>query len=166
MPINLTQIGESKKAGADSLTPYKGCSASVLLTAVTRHLYVRPSSSIVYILTNKPFGKVYTKPIIARLNAEARSFNFTQDDITSMSELCGYETLIRGSSSFCSPKLFNSDEWLGFEYANDPFKRMGDFESAAYLIPLVIFTFLAINAGLRLSEGMDTSRAPQASLQL
>jgi hypothetical protein len=120
----------------------------------------------VYILTNKAFAKVYTKPIIARLNAEARSFNFTQDDITSMFELCGYETVIRGSSKFCSPKLSNSAEWLGFEYANDPFKRMGDFESAAYLIPLVIFTFLAINAGLRLSEGMDTTQAALASLQL
>jgi acid phosphatase len=62
---------------------------------------------------------VYTKPIITRLKAEARSFNFTQDDITGMFELCGYETVIRGSSPFCSPKLFNSDEWLGFEYAND-----------------------------------------------
>lgn len=70
-------------------------------------------------LTIKAFGKVYTKPIIARLNAEAPSFNFTQDDITAMFELCGYETVIRGSSPFCSLNLFNSDEWLGFEYAND-----------------------------------------------
>jgi acid phosphatase len=36
-----------------------------------------------------------------------------------MFELCGYETVIRGSSPFCSPTIFNSDEWLGFEYAND-----------------------------------------------
>ncbi|KAJ5293836.1 hypothetical protein N7508_008657 [Penicillium antarcticum] len=102
--INLTQIAESKKAGADSLTPYKGCSAY-------SSSYGSDQSSA--------FGKVYTKPIITRLNAEARSFNFTQDDITGMFELCGYETVIRGSSAFCSPKLFNSDEWLGFEYAND-----------------------------------------------
>ena len=36
-----------------------------------------------------------------------------------MFELCGYETVIRGSSPFCSLNLFNSDEWLGFEYTND-----------------------------------------------
>jgi acid phosphatase len=63
--------------------------------------------------------RTYTKPIIARFNAEASAFNFTQDDITAMFELCGYETVIRGSSPFCSRTLFNSDEWLGFEYAND-----------------------------------------------
>lgn len=62
---------------------------------------------------------MYTKPIIARLNAEAPSFNFTQNDITGMFELCGYETVIRGSSPFCSLKLFSPDEWLGYEYAND-----------------------------------------------
>lgn len=38
-----------------------------------------------------------------------------------MQALCGYETVIRGSSSFCSLDLFSPDEWLGFEYANDIF---------------------------------------------
>lgn len=36
-----------------------------------------------------------------------------------MFELCGYESVIRGSSPFCSSNLFTPDEWLGFEYAND-----------------------------------------------
>jgi acid phosphatase len=36
-----------------------------------------------------------------------------------MQELCGYETVIRGSSPFCSLDLFTPDEWLAFEYAND-----------------------------------------------
>ena len=36
-----------------------------------------------------------------------------------MFELCGYETVIRGSSSFCSLSLFSADEWLGYEYASD-----------------------------------------------
>ncbi|CAG8068942.1 unnamed protein product [Penicillium salamii] len=103
-PVNLTQIEESKTAGADSLTPYKGCSEY-------SSSYGSDQSSA--------FGKVYTKPIIARLKAEAPSFNFTQDDITGMFELCGYETVIRGSSPFCAPSLFTSEEWLSFEYAND-----------------------------------------------
>ncbi|KAJ6164594.1 hypothetical protein N7470_003266 [Penicillium chermesinum] len=102
--LNLTQVAESKKAGADSLTPYKACSAH---------------SSSYGSDQSENFMKVYTKPIIARLNAEARSFNFTEDDVTGMFELCGYETVIRGSSPFCSLDLFTPDEWLGFEYTND-----------------------------------------------
>ena len=36
-----------------------------------------------------------------------------------MQELCGYETVIRGSSLFCSLDLFSPNEWLAFEYMND-----------------------------------------------
>lgn len=38
-----------------------------------------------------------------------------------MQSLCGYETVIRGSSPFCSTEIFSPDEWLSFEYANDIF---------------------------------------------
>ena len=36
-----------------------------------------------------------------------------------MSLICGYETVIRGSSPFCDTKLLTPNEWLGFEYTND-----------------------------------------------
>jgi len=36
-----------------------------------------------------------------------------------MQELCGYETVIRGSSPFCSLDVFSPNDWLGFEYTND-----------------------------------------------
>jgi acid phosphatase len=36
-----------------------------------------------------------------------------------MQELCGYESVIRGSSSFCSLALFSPNDWLDFEYMND-----------------------------------------------
>jgi hypothetical protein len=36
-----------------------------------------------------------------------------------MFEWCGYETVVRGQSPFCSLDLFRSDEWLQFEYAQD-----------------------------------------------
>jgi hypothetical protein len=36
-----------------------------------------------------------------------------------MSLLCGYETVIRGSSPFCSLSVLTPNEWLGFEYTND-----------------------------------------------
>lgn len=38
-----------------------------------------------------------------------------------MQAICGYETVVRGSSPFCSTELFSPDEWLSFEYANDIF---------------------------------------------
>jgi acid phosphatase len=69
--------------------------------------------------TSQEFVSRYTKPIIARLQAQAPAFNFTSDDIVAMFELCGYETVIRGSSPFCSLDLFTANEWLAFEYGND-----------------------------------------------
>jgi acid phosphatase len=49
----------------------------------------------------------------------APAFNFTPSDIYAMHLLCGYETVIRGSSPFCSLSLLTPNEWLGFEYTND-----------------------------------------------
>jgi len=75
------------------------------------------------LLTDQPlyqvFLDIYTKPILSRFRAEIPNFNWTEDDIVGMQELCGYETVIRGSSPFCSLSLFTPDEWLGFEYMND-----------------------------------------------
>lgn len=36
-----------------------------------------------------------------------------------MQELCGYETVIRGNSSFCNLDVFTPNDWLNFEYTND-----------------------------------------------
>jgi acid phosphatase len=62
---------------------------------------------------------VYTKAPIARFNSQAPIFNFTAYDIFAMSLLCGYETVIRGSSPFCSLSLLTPQDWLGWEYTND-----------------------------------------------
>ncbi|RYO74335.1 hypothetical protein DL764_010860 [Monosporascus ibericus] len=59
------------------------------------------------------------RAIIERLNALAPEFNFTANGVYSMMELCGYETVIRGSSSFCDLDLFSSDDWLDWEYSAD-----------------------------------------------
>lgn len=58
-------------------------------------------------------------PILARFRAQAPALNWTTEDVTAMQELCGYKTLMRGSSAFCNLALFSPDEWLGFEYIND-----------------------------------------------
>lgn len=100
----LIQVSEAEAEGADSLTPYEGCPA---------YSSSRGSSQ------SEVFLDIYTKPILSRFRAEIPHFNWTADDIVGMQELCGYETVIRGSSPFCSLSLFTPDEWLGFEYMND-----------------------------------------------
>jgi len=102
--INVVTIDESKEAGANSLTPYKSCPA---------YSSSRGSDQ------SATFLDIFTKPIVARLNALAPSFAFTPKDIYGMMELCGYESVIRGSSPFCDPDLFTPDEWLGWEYTAD-----------------------------------------------
>lgn len=97
-------ISEDQSEGADSLTPYKGC----------------PKYSSSYGSDQSTqFQEVYTAPIIERFRDLAPNFNWTANDITAMQQLCGYETVIRGSSPFCSLELFSADEWLQFEYMND-----------------------------------------------
>lgn len=100
----LMQIAEEKTTGANSLTPYKACSA---------YSSSRGSEQ------SSTFQKKYTAPIIARFKAEVSGFNWTASDIYGMQQLCGYESVIRGTSPFCSLSLFSPDEWLAFEYTND-----------------------------------------------
>lgn len=97
-------VPEKKAEGADSLTPYKGCP--------------KYSSSYGSDMSSE-YKATYTKPIMARFNDLAPRFNFTADDIVGMQQLCGYETVIRGTSPFCSLALFSQNEWLDFEYMND-----------------------------------------------
>ncbi|KAK3936854.1 putative histidine acid protein [Diplogelasinospora grovesii] len=103
--INVVSIYESKKGGADTLTPYSSCPAYSSSAG--------GDQSLVYL-------DIFTKPIIARLSAiSGGAFNFTANDVFGMMELCGYESVIRGSSPFCSLDLFSPDDWLGWEYTSD-----------------------------------------------
>ncbi|KAF7879326.1 hypothetical protein EAF04_000522 [Stromatinia cepivora] len=102
--IEIIQIYEGKNDSANSLTPYKACPA-----------YSSSSGNE----QSGQFQEIYTKPITARFNSLAPAFNFTADDVYGMSLLCGYETVIRGSSPFCDLSVLSPTDWLGFEYAND-----------------------------------------------
>ncbi|ETN38138.1 uncharacterized protein HMPREF1541_07762 [Cyphellophora europaea CBS 101466] len=104
--INLVEVYEGEEDGANSLTAYESCPQ-----------YSSSSGSD----QESEYIERYTASIISRFNADASSFNFTADDIFAMQALCGYESVIRGSSPFCSTELFSPDEWLSFEYANDIF---------------------------------------------
>nr|POE77502.1 thiamine-repressible acid phosphatase spbc21h7.03c [Quercus suber] len=102
--INLVQVYEGEEAGADSLTPYSSCPK-----------YSGSAGSD----QASEYVETYTKPILARLHALAPKFNWTSDDVVGMFEWCGYDTVVRGSSPFCSLDLFRPDEWLQFEYGQD-----------------------------------------------
>ncbi|KAJ6782718.1 hypothetical protein PWT90_04988 [Aphanocladium album] len=102
--VKVHSIYESKEGGADNLTPYKACPA-----------YSSSAGSD----QSDEFKKKYTKPIVARLKKAASGFNFTEKDVFGMQQLCGYETVIRGKSPFCSSNLFTPDDWLAWEYSED-----------------------------------------------
>lgn len=102
--INVVQIPEGKEEGADTLTPHKSCKG-----------YSASAGS----KQQSKYIDAYTAPIIARLKAQVPNFNFTSDDVIAMQIMCGYDTVIRGSSPFCSTDLFSPDEWLQFEYGQD-----------------------------------------------
>jgi hypothetical protein len=98
----IISIPEEKNRGANSLTPTKTCQKF--------HSSKGSKEAMSWL-------KSYTKPILKRFNSISRHFNFVPNDILAMQELCGYETVIRGNSPFCS--LFTSEEWIYFEYYFD-----------------------------------------------
>jgi hypothetical protein len=102
--ISLVTIDEGEEAGANSLTPYKSCPN-----------YSGAAGS----KQSSQYVAKYTAPILTRLRSMAPQFNWTSSDVVGMFEWCGYETVVRGQSPFCSLDLFRSDEWLQFEYAQD-----------------------------------------------
>lgn len=62
---------------------------------------------------------IYLPPIRSRLNKRIHGpFNFTQDDVSLIPYLCGFETQITGRRSpFCD--IFTEKEILDYEYAQD-----------------------------------------------
>ncbi|RKF53409.1 Acid phosphatase PHO1 [Golovinomyces cichoracearum] len=102
--ISVVTVNEGKKDGANTLAPYESCPA-----------YSKADGSD----KASKFIEIYTKPVISRLNSIVPGFNFTAHDIHALSLICGYETVIRGSSPFCKMSVLSTDEWLGFEYSND-----------------------------------------------
>jgi len=101
--ISVVTVDE-KAPGANSLTPYKQCPAYKSSTGsdqVDKYL------------------ETFARPILPRLNKAAPAFNFTVNDVYGMMQLCGYESVVRGSSPFCDLDLFSADDWLSWEYSAD-----------------------------------------------
>lgn len=63
------------------------------------------------------FRSTYLPAIAARFEVQNPGIRFTDGEVYSMQELCGFETLVRGSSPWCD--VFSHEDWLNFEYARD-----------------------------------------------
>ncbi|CAF1293391.1 unnamed protein product [Adineta steineri] len=98
----IITVSEEKNQGANTFSPTKTC--------LQYDASVGSEQGNIWL-------KQYTTSIITRLNAMGSQFNFIANDVLAMQELCGYETVIRGSSPFC--KIFTPEEWLSFEYYFD-----------------------------------------------
>lgn len=98
----LISVSEEKDRGANTLTPKEAC---------PRFKGSWGSKQA------ETWLKTYSTPIIQRLNTNHPALHFSATNILAMQELCGYETVIRGSSAFCD--LFAPEDWLAFEYYFD-----------------------------------------------
>jgi acid phosphatase len=63
------------------------------------------------------FRNTYLGPISDRLSDMTSNFHFSNGEVYSMQEMCGFETLARGYSPWCN--VFTRDDWVNFEYARD-----------------------------------------------
>lgn len=118
----LEVIPEDEDRGADTLTPGDTC-LKYLTDGEYGHNYGYKKLD--------EWQRVFTKPIATRLARDAAGMQFSPLDVYGMMEMCGFEILARGTSSWCD--LFTQEEWLEFEYARDllHFHRAGPGNSYA-----------------------------------
>ena len=63
------------------------------------------------------FTLTYVPDIVARLQPQLQGFNLTIRDVYGMLDLCAYETVALGDSSFC--ELFTEQDFLNYNYGMD-----------------------------------------------
>lgn len=104
----LHVIPETPDRGADTLTPGDTC-LQYRNDRLTGHDYG--------LIQLTKFRSTYLPAIADRFEAQNPDIRFTNEEIYSMQEMCGFEILVRGSSPWC--EVFGHNEWLDFEYARD-----------------------------------------------
>lgn len=104
----LQVIPETPDLGADTLTPGDTC-LKYRDDLLTGHDYG--------LIQLAKFRSAYLPAVSARFQAQNPGIKFTDGELYSMQEMCGFELLVRGSSQWCD--VFNHDDWLNFEYARD-----------------------------------------------
>ena len=101
-------VSDSSKMGANTLTPQNTCLRYRSDTELG-HNYG-------YTQLEK-FSATYFHKIAARFHRQNPDIAFTDQEIYSMQEMCGFETLARGNSPWC--EVFTHEDWRNFEYARD-----------------------------------------------
>ncbi|WEW61413.1 histidine phosphatase family protein [Emydomyces testavorans] len=104
----LEIIPETADRAADTLTPGDTC---------TRYVDDLEHGHDKGVKMLAKFQEAYIPPISDRLNKENPDIRFTNTEIYSMQEMCGFETLTRGISPWCD--VFSTNDWEHFEYARD-----------------------------------------------
>ncbi|KAL8958149.1 MAG: hypothetical protein Q9193_004735, partial [Seirophora villosa] len=104
----LHVIPETPDRGADTLTPGDTC-LKYRQDMQTGHDYG--------LIQLSKFRSTYLPAIAARFQAQNPGIRFTDEEVYSMQEMCGFEILVRGSSPWCD--VFTQEDWLDFEYARD-----------------------------------------------
>ncbi|KAL8977772.1 MAG: hypothetical protein Q9205_006494 [Flavoplaca limonia] len=104
----LHVIPETSDLGANTLTPGDTC-IKYVEDLRTGHDYG--------LIQLSKFRSTYLPAISARFQTQNPGIKFTDGEIYSMQEMCGFEILVRGSSPWCN--VFNHNDWLNFEYARD-----------------------------------------------
>ncbi|KAL8942117.1 MAG: hypothetical protein Q9216_001842 [Gyalolechia sp. 2 TL-2023] len=101
-------IPETADRGADTLTPGDTC--------LKYHEDTRRGHDYGFIQLSK-FRSTYLPAIGDRFEVQNSGIRFTDGEIYSMQEMCGFEILVKGSSPWCD--VFSHEDWLNFEYARD-----------------------------------------------
>ena len=105
----LKVIPETPDRGADTLTPGRTCLNYRNDVDEFGHAYG-------YRMIDA-FRRTYEPGIIERLAKENPDFPFTEEETFTMQVMCGFETIAKGSSSWCD--VFTEEDWENFEYARD-----------------------------------------------
>lgn len=106
---DLHIIPETADRGGDTLTPGRTCRRYREDADEFGHGYG-------YAMMDK-IRSVYEPAIVDRLAQENPAFLFSEDDVFTMQSICGFETIAKGSSPWCS--VFAHEEMESFEYARD-----------------------------------------------
>jgi acid phosphatase len=103
----LEVISEKSSLAADTLTPGRTCpeNKNDLVEGKMKG----------YRLMGE-YRATYLPPIRERLHTQT-GLTFTDQELFSMQEMCGFETTVRGRSPWCS--VFTRSDFLAFEYARD-----------------------------------------------
>lgn len=106
---DLVVIPETPARGADTLTPGDTCLNYA--NNVDDHGHDYGARQLARWRSN------YLPGIIKRFLQDSPELPFTEDEVYAMQELCGFETIAKGSSQWCG--VFSHEEWTSFEYARD-----------------------------------------------